>query len=551
MRLFGLDAWSLALALALVGALLVALYLRKRPARRQHVPSLALWSSVVAGGTRARRSLPLSLLLALLIASLLLGALSDPRPAYQASEFTLLIERGVAMSARDVGGTRLEAAKRAAHARVDALRPGDRAQVISYAAHASTHSALTEDHAALHAAIDHIAQSDARSDPQAPFPRRAHVVSFGGTNVRADERVPIGSSQRNVGIRRFSARSYPLDRAHGSCLITVANFGPREERVTLRVRAEALLHQETFVLPAQGELTRTLDDVAGTELEASITLADGPDPLAADDRALAVLPRRAPRVLLVSPGDRYLEAALRIDPQLQVAKEGAHELVIFDRTLPDRAPDVPALYLGPPAQGGQFPLARGTHVQRPYFERLQSTPLLTGLGLRDVNITRALSTVLEVEDHALAASADGTPLLVEGRRQAPFLALTFALGESDLGLRAAFPVLLLRMIDQLLGEPVAAETQVAGQPLPYPASLRAPDGTLTPLVAFERAGRHELVVGEQNVPIAVLAHAGSIAPQGRATPPPARTSWYWPALAGLAAILLVLEQVGFRRGWLR
>ncbi|HEX5656285.1 MAG TPA: VWA domain-containing protein [Polyangiales bacterium] len=554
MRLFGLDAWSLTLALLAVGALLAWLYLRKQPTRRRVVPALSLWLAIEAAGARRFASRTTSLLLALLIACLLLGALADPRPAYAPGDFVLLIERGIAMSARDVPGTRLAEAKRSAHARVDALRPGDRAQVLSFAAQVTAHSELSADRARLHAAIDRIEASDARSDVEAAeaFVRGSRVVSFGSAEVHAQERVRVGSSDRNVGIRAFGVRSYPLDRAHASVLVAVTNFGSRSERVTLRVRSDVVLYEQTLMLEPQGSTTRTLDDLPALALEASITLADGRDALPADDRAVAASSARAPRVLLVSAGDRYLEAALLVDPALTLTRAeafqpGDYDVVIFDRTQPAQDPALPALYLGAP--GDSF-------VARPYFDRLQATPLLAGLALRDVNITRAASRPLGPGDRALASSADGTPLLIEGHRRAPFLALTFALAESDLALRAAFPVFVQRAIDQLRGEPPSAESHLAGEPFAVREGgvLRAPDGVTTTLapnarIALERAGRYELLADGRTTPLAILPHAGSIAPQGRALPPTRTLAWYWPLLALLALLLLAFEQIAYRRGW--
>lgn len=567
MQLLGLDGWSFALTLLAAFALLALLYLRRQPARRVEVPSLALFRGVPGAGSRRLSWAPLSLWLALLIATLLLAALADPRPRYEARDYVLLIDRGIAMSARDVAGSRLAAAKRAAHARVDALRPGDRAQIVSFASHASAHSALSDQRPLLHAAIDGVVASAARSDGEAAralLKEGARSVLFASERTfAADEFVRIGTSQRNVGITRFRARSYPLDRARASCLIEVRNFGPGPEQVTLRLRADGPLYEETFSLAAGAALTRTLDDLPGRTLEASIALAQ-PDPLPEDDRAAVSLSPRTARVLLVSPGNRYLEAALLVDPQLTVTRRdrfepGDFELVIFDRTLPSEEPSVPALYVGPPEQGGSFPLARAGMVARPYFEHMLASPLLTGLALRDINIARALATKPEHTDRVLAASGQGAPLLVEGRRRAPFVALTFALGESDLGLRAAFPVLLLRAIDQLLAQPSEADVESAGQPflVQADATLRDAAGQRSSLpaharVALDRAGRYQLEGEAGARTLTVLAQASGVSPAGESTPPAAQgPSWYWPWLALAALSLLVFELVAHRRGWTR
>jgi Ca-activated chloride channel family protein len=594
MRLFGLQALPLVLALLLVAVLLASSHWLRRPSRRVEVPSLALWLTAVQPRERPWLArLRLGFLSSLAIAAALLLALGDPRPRYTPERVVLLIDRGVSMSAHDVSPTRLAEAKRLAHARIDALRGEDAALIISFAGHAMAHGSLTSERASLHAAVAAISASDAPSRIERALklgstlaPGARMVVFSDSASAPEHELVRVGRSARNVGISSFAARPYPLDRSHAEALLVLENFGDDLERGELRVHAlgahGALLHQESVSLPPGARVSRTLTDLPGRAitLQATLTLAAGPDALSRDDQALAVLDDRpAPRVLLVSAGDRYLEAALLVDQELRVTRiePGAyrgptdHDLVIFDRTEPREQPAVPALYLGLPT-----PLSCTGSATGPFFDRVRSASWLAGLSLRDVNIAQARRCSLQPGDVALGATRGGTPLLVQGVRAAPFVALTFALADSDLALRAAFPVLLLRALDQLTERAPERPPARAGEPLVLPlpraaseARLRvvdrdearaAPEGATLPVaitdagahVLVERAGRYVLEADALQHSFVVTAHAGPIRPG--ATPPsgsasaPAATL-FWPWIAAAALLLLGLEWLAHLRRW--
>ena len=89
------------------------------------------------------------------------------------------------------------------------------------------------------------------------------------------------------------------------------------------------------------------------------------DQLPADDHAYALLPeRRRAKVLVVTPGNTYLEAALLLDEYLDVqlvsprdyaekiAPSGQkHDVVVFDGVTPADPPRAHAIYLDPARPG--------------------------------------------------------------------------------------------------------------------------------------------------------------------------------------------------------
>lgn len=616
MRWSGLDGLELALALAAATAVLALLYFLRRPRRSELVPALFLWDAVVPARSprsawveRLRR--PLSLLLALAIAASLLIAIADPERARSPDRGVLIVlDRSASMAARDVQPSRLEQAKARARALIAQLGARDRAAIVELDRTALPVTPLTGERERLLRAVADVRQSDAAGqldeaaalarDLLAGFARRELVLLSDGSLERVHEAErtlaesgislrfqPIGHTRRNVAITSFRARRYPLDKRRQEAVVALRNHGADDEPLTLRVRAgDVVLAEQTLTLGAKQAIVRVLPPIPATAelLAAELELARGPDALASDDRAVAVVPARARnKVLLVADDDRYLEAALLLDDSLAVTELApsayrtaqGFDVAVFAGALPASDPQRPALYLGAAEGPGFFPLATRGATERPFFDTVHAHPLVRGLALSDVNIARAVRGAPRTGDVIVAASKD-TPLLIEGERDGvPFIALTFDLRASDLPLRPAFPLLMLRAIDRLAGdEQDVAPAYVAGEPFSLrisshaPATLIGPDGARRALapsagttrVVCERAGSYRVEqAGEAtrllavNLPAEETDLAPHLASQAVAiaadAPARALSDRPWPWLAALALALASFEWLAYHRRW--
>jgi hypothetical protein len=553
-ELAGLTLGQVLTVFTVTGVVVVGLYLLKLRRRVVVVPFVRLWDRVLADSRTTRLFSQfkrwLSLLLALLLVALLAAALGDPRRPGARDEgrsLVLLLDASASMQATDVAPSRLDRAKLEARRVVDGLGPNDRALVARMEARTTPLSPMTDDAAALRAAIDAVTPTEvAASFPRGlrfaidalrgqPHPEivvlsDGHLgearddegeVALGGLPLRF---VPIGRGRRNVGITAFSVRRYPLDKSRSAGLVELRNAGPRDESVELTLIGDGRpLDVQTIDVPAGGKILRTFEDLAGADstLEARITLADGKrDELPADDRAYARLPdRRRARVLCVTRGNLYLQAALLLDEYLDVTEtppeayppQGRFDVVIFDDFVPASPPDAHAIYLHPrPAPGRDGPLVVTGTIERPLFEQLDRRhPLLRFTALRDVNVGEALAVTLAPGDERVAADPRG-PLIVAGTRAGHrFVALTFDVRRSDLPLRVAWPLLLLNAIDGFLEEDAGyLSSHRTGETwrIPVPAEtvsarVMAPDGDARDVpivegravVAGLRAGFHRLV----------------------------------------------------------
>jgi hypothetical protein len=193
-----------------------------------------------------------------------------------------------------------------------------------------------------------------------------------------------------------------------------------------------------------------------------VKLAGGkPDDLPSDDTAYALMPeRRRARVLVVSRGNTYLEAALLLDEYLDVTyvdvsgypPKERFDVSIFDGVAPALAKHTgAALYLNPPAAGS--PVKVDKPITLFGFDRWDKKhPLLRFLSLGDVQVARGYRLAPEKGDSVLAESDLG-PLLVSGSRAGQsILVLGFDARDSDFVLRPAWPLFVLGAIDAFLSE---------------------------------------------------------------------------------------------------
>jgi hypothetical protein len=630
MTLLGAPLSTLLPAAAGAAVALVALYLLRPSRRRVEVPYARLWGLhvVEARATAIARRLRRweSLLLQLVIAALILLALADPHLSTRGAppRHLILVDTSASMQARDTpsGPTRLERARREAEALLDALRPDEEAMIVGFDAAPHPLSPMTREEPVLRAAIPRIEASDA---PDALLPAlalaadalagaaapRLTIVSDGGFDGEALAALqrglpaldgvevryaPVGGpavaaaaepEADNLAITAFSVRRYPANPSAYEILAEVRSFSSRPRHAKLTITQEGEPVEVTVLdLPPHGRAQRRLTDLAGEgrRLEARLAV-DGPDHLALDDRAYALLPeRKKARVLLAGSGDLYTEGALLLDRAVEVvrtpaaaydpAKLDGFDAIVFDGFAPPAPPPRPALYLGCEAPACPFAV-HGTLSAPIVTEIEREHPLLRWVALKDLNVSRSVSFTPARGDVALASSL-GRPLLIAGERAGQrVIALGFSPTVSDLPLRVAFPVFLVNALQWLRGHAADAPDAIrTGQPerLPAPGELvevTTPTGERLRLpvrdgrfeLAAERSGYYAIGDGGRLLAANLGdARESSLASRalelgGKPVPAPAAAArlrpraqlWRW--LAIVALLLVLIEWWTFHRRW--
>jgi len=507
MHLVGIPLAQLLPIFGIAAAAIVGLYILKLRRRPVAVPFERLWERVLkdkeATSLFSRLKRLLSLLLQLLVLAALVFALGDPRTAVEVVKgrtLVVLVDTSASMKAKDGSGgkTRLDDAREEVKKLVKGLGASDRMLVASMDAVVTPMSPLTSETGALDDAATRLEASDCRAD----FARGLRyaldtlrgtrepevvVVSDGGLGEPRDglgsvklgdvklSYVPVGKGKRNLAITQFAVRRYPLDKARYEVMIEVQNLGEKDEDVELSLFGDDVLVDLTKLHLKPGErLPRFYPALGGASrtLEARLGIAPPPGPnvkaetddLPADDRAYAVLPeRRRTKVLTVTAGNTYLEAALLLDEYLDVttitpdklaATLGAQkfDVAVLDGVGAALKPGLPTLYLDA-RDGGPFKIDAKKPLQEPTFDTLERKhPILRWTALENVGIANGTKLVPGEGDKVVGASNEGALLIAGSRQGTKFVALGFDVRQSDFPLRIAWPVFLLNTINWFVEE---------------------------------------------------------------------------------------------------
>jgi Ca-activated chloride channel family protein len=613
--------------LALLGLvslpIIVAFYMLRLRRRDVPVGSTFLWQQLVrdveANAPWQRLRFSWLLLVQLLIAGLLVFAASRPFLNVQselAANVVLIVDTSASMGAVDPASERISAAREAARKVIGQLPVGGRVTVVAADESAHVLVSETDDRAAALTAIDGITATQLPGDLTDAFALASALAARDAdssvvvvTDATAD-RLPslgigapirverVGSGDGNQAIAALSV----MRRAGGAQLdlfVAVSNASSEDASRRLEIYADgALVDARDMSVPARERSEALVSTVPAAAQVIEARLA-GADQLAVDDHAFALVPQTgAVRALLVSEGNSYLESALALLPRLElyaVAPAGLTDtlaaadaagkpygLLIFDRYVPAKPPRIPSLYVAP-GKDGPFGTV-GKAIEGPLIGRTDpDEPLLRFIDLTALHIGRARTVALSEPMRSVVASTAGTPLLAAGRVDGqPVALLTFALGESDLPLQVAFPLLVSNLTDFLLPavDGVLPPSMPLGVPIdlaldPSLASATLVDNGVQTTIAL--AGGHGTLPGADRVGIRELrdpagvtlgrvaanlfdpaesniapgdprrlVEMGRVGPTDAVAQQPSRAEWWWPlALAGLA--LLGVEWLLFHR----
>lgn len=483
---------------------------------------------------RLRRNI--LLLLQLLAVGLAILALAGPRirgTSGQGRRYVLAIDQSASMSATDVKPSRLDKAKEGARKVVDSMSGDDLAMVIAFADGAKVISNYTSNRDELRARIDGIGPTRASTSLREALqvaaglanPSRfvegvpatsivapklliytdggfADVDGFSLGNLEPEVVVigppppPVappppgkvepakvaGSPSDNVAILALQARrnderpdAYQVfGRAHNYRADPVA----AEARLFRRDPAKpgdpgTLVDAVALAIPGRSDWPFQFDlpDVGAADLEVRLSVKDAQG---GDDRAYAVVasPRRA-RVLVVTPGNRYLDETLKttlaeqraevvvatpdtakVEPLAREAAAGRFDLVIYDRARPDIPPEANALYFGALPPGPLFEKSR-TIANPVVLDWDVAHPLMQYIrDLSTIRIMKAIAVEPPPGSTVLIDSDQGPIAFATPRSGYVDAVVGFALVDgrefnTDWPLKVSFPLFLFNALEAL------------------------------------------------------------------------------------------------------
>lgn len=490
----------------------VALYLLKSTPKPQPVSNVDFWLKAVEQAKPSwvfSTKIPvIALLLTLLVALLLVFLAGDPRLDDEASTTTVIIvDAGRTMEISHDGQRRFDGAIEILEDRVARATRTGQVAVVRAGVRPRVILPLTRDPHELDSALEGHVIDQGPSDLTAAVSLADSIVARrpGGDDARilviSDRHpattarrapmtvLPVGAPGQSVAIVAFGARRDPTAMGEYGVYCEVRSFAAKNAsaRLIIRDRDDVLTEEQLDLEPGKRVVHRTRgysSDVS--ELYAvleEIEIEGSADGLETDNVGFAVVePLARTKALLVTDGNRYLEAVLRVNPTLEFeqvspaqyasVRAGDFDVVIFDGHLPPgplRHPGV--LLVSPPERSDVVrfgPAVRDVAVN----STLASHPVLDAIDLEAVSVQMSRTLLPEPEDralfrsdrHVLATAREGA-----GHRR---VVLGFDLDATDLVRRPAFPLLMHNTVVWLANQEVLARSaRHPGEPLRLPGQM--------------------------------------------------------------------------------
>lgn len=474
---------GIALALcAVIAMVVVALYLLRPPPRRITVASTLIWSRVLERRPRDSKRWRwwLSLALSLLIGIALALALARPEVAAVGGavhQTVVVIDNSPTMATlRADGRTRFDHALDAARGLLAAAGPASRFLVAD-----TMHTVGSPGFDERQEALKTLASLKAAPGGTPRFPGIG-VATADSADMPPDvvfitdgvaplappagvRTIAVFEAAPNVGITAFDVRPHATDPRRFDAFVEVGNASATavDAKVVVSGPGQAPIERRLSVAARGfGTLIVPATDFTGGPLRAKVEAAG--DALAADDTAYAFMPvNKRVRVALVTTGNAPLEQALRLDPRVvlsviaprQYANRTGVDVYVFDRFAPSAAPAAPALLIRPDA--ASWLPAIGASIDAQGIDAwLADHPMLDDIALRDIQIERALSfRPVPGKSLALARTIGGAVLVAASETLPRWVAVGFAIGDTNFAYQASFPMFLANTIAWLSGEPPA------------------------------------------------------------------------------------------------
>jgi hypothetical protein len=176
------------------------------------------------------------------------------------------------------------------------------------------------------------------------------------------------------------------------------------------------------------------------------------------------------RVLLVTKGNSFLEASLRLQPNIDLFETtpnkytnvGNFDLTVFDGFVPSSLPSGALFFVNPPTDSNIFGKS-GAEINISHISAgTDNQNLLAQVDLSSIHVVRKSHQLTPASWMKPIIVTPETPLLIAGEKNNRHVGvLSFDLHDTDLPLQPTFPILIYNLVNWFLPPPVAGNAQVA------------------------------------------------------------------------------------------
>jgi hypothetical protein len=487
------------LAFGAIIPIILILYFMRPKRQERIVGSTLLWQRALQDmqASRPWQRLRVTPLLILQLLAAIAIVLILARPAIFTNSpingnTIIILQSSASMQATDVSPNRFESAKNTIADLIDTMGSGDHISLISMARTPKVLITQSQDKGQLHAALEQasITNQDAdlalaltlanslattQSGAQILVVGDGHVIKPNQTFVLPipAHYMSVGTDAPNVALMTLASRNIQNTL---TVVAQVANFSHQSRSVPVELYADNfLVGVQTANLPAGASGSVTWTKVkAGTHTLHARLLSH--DTMSTDHEAWAIVGSSFHgRVLLVTKGNAFLEAALRLQSNIDLftiapdkySPTMSYDLTVFDGYTPPDLPEGNLLFVNPPDGNYLFgtsgPLSTVSHIN----VGKDSMHMLANVDLSSIHVVHSSHHLQPALWAETVIDAPETPLLIAGENANRRVAvLGFDLHESDLPLQPAFPILMHNMTNWLLPAPIPGNVSITpGVPL--------------------------------------------------------------------------------------
>ena len=483
-----------ALAFSIIIPVIFLFYFMRPKRQERVVSSILLWqqASQDLQASRPWQQLRITALLLLQILAAIVIVLVLARPATFISSpiggnTIIILQTSASMQATDVPPSRFEAARSDITNLIDGLGPSDQLSLITMAKTPQVLIAFSSDKSQLASALQQakVTNQDAdleqalslatslaagRTDTQILVIGDGHVLQPDQTLVSSFpvRYLQIGTDAPNAALLALASQTI---QGKLVALAQIANYSHQQRSIPVELYADGnLVGVQTAILTAgaSGALQWGPLPPATRFLHARIISQDA---MTIDHEAWAIAGGSMHgRVLLVTKGNSFIEAALRLQPNIDLFETtpdkykngGNFDLTVFDGYIPSSLPFGALFFVNPPTDSNVFGKS-GAEISISHISAGNDSPnLLNQVDLSSIHVVRKSHQLTPAPWMQPIIVTPETPLLIAGEQNNRRIgALSFDLHDSDLPLQPTFPILIYNLVNWFLPLPVAGNAQVA------------------------------------------------------------------------------------------